>query len=59
MIKLKIIKNTNSYGVLLLLNVDKNIEEIFQFDKEFKFYHIIKFKDNLRVAINEVVNLYN
>ena len=53
------IKNINTYGELVISNIDKKNEEILEFDKEFQFYDIINFKENLIAMINEIVHLYN
>ena len=53
------IKNINTYGELVISNIDKKLEEVLEFDKEFQFYDIINFKNNLITMINEIVSLYN
>ena len=53
------INNINTYGELVISNIDKKLEEVLEFDKEFQFYDIINFKNNLITMINEIVSLYN
>jgi len=53
------IKNIMTYGELVTSNIDKNLEEVMEYNKEIQIYDIKSFRDNLITFINEIFNLYN
>ena len=53
------IKNIMTYGELVTSNINKNLEEVMDYNKEIQFYDIKSFRDNLITLINEIFNLYN
>ena len=53
------IKEITTFGEQVTSNIDKNLEEILDFNKELQIYDIKNFRDNLITLINEIYNLYN
>ena len=53
------INNIISFGEMVNSNIDKNLEDISEFDKEIQVYDIVKYKNNLITFFNEILNIYN
>ena len=53
------VKEITTFGEQVTSNIDKNLEEILEFNKELQIYDIKNFRDNLITLINEIYNLYN
>ena len=52
-------KIINSYGELIISNLDKKHEEFLELNNEIQVYDIKKFRDNMISFINEIINTYN
>ena len=49
----------NSYGELIMSNINKTNEEILENDKEIQIYDIKKFRDDFILLINDILSIYN
>ena len=52
-------KIINSYGELIISNLDKKHEEFLELNNEIQVYDIKKFRDNMISFINDIINTYN
>ena len=52
-------KLINSYGEMIMSNIEKKNEEISEYEKEIQIYDIKKFRDDFILLINDILNIYN
>ena len=52
-------KMINSYGEMIMSNIEKKNEEISEYEKEIQIYDIKKFRDDFILLINDILNIYN